>query len=356
MMVKIKKQLISDTPFKYGKNNKKLYITVHETDNWNKGADAQNHADLQSRGNSRDAAWHWQVDDKIAIQSFSHDFQLWHAGDGKGDGNLNSIAVEICVNSDGVFNKAVQNAADLIKKIMKDEHISSTNVVQHYHWSHKNCPRFLRSGSKGTTWSTLTKLIGKSSGNTSSGGNSGGSIGGTWHKVTGDWTGQTLKLYDYGNPVKQLQEMLCAEHFYPDKGAPKHGVDGYYGPKTKDAVERYQKVNLPHEVDGLAGKHVYQSLTGKKTTSKKKSSGTKLPDTVYVAKQPYPTGDGVRAVQEALASVHYYPDKGAKNNGIDGSYGPKTADAVSRFQTMHGLKADGKYGPKTKQALLKAMK
>lgn len=46
----------------------------------------------------------------------------------------------------------------------------------------------------------------------------------------------------------------------------------------------------------------------------------------------------------------------SKNNGVDGYYGPKTADAVKRFQLMHGLVADGIYGPKTKvkmKALLK---
>ena len=73
-MVQIKNQLVSDTPYKHGTSNKKLYVTVHETDNPNRGAGAQNHADLQSNGNSRAAAWHWQVDDKIAIKSFDHKF------------------------------------------------------------------------------------------------------------------------------------------------------------------------------------------------------------------------------------------------------------------------------------------
>ncbi|WP_144534279.1 peptidoglycan-binding domain-containing protein, partial [Bacillus pumilus] len=67
-------------------------------------------------------------------------------------------------------------------------------------------------------------------------------------------------------------------------------------------------------------------------------------------------GAGVKAVQQALAAVYYYPDKGAKNNGIDGYYGPKTANAVKRFQLMHGLADDGIYGPKTKAALQKALK
>ncbi|WP_144499056.1 peptidoglycan-binding domain-containing protein, partial [Bacillus pumilus] len=67
-------------------------------------------------------------------------------------------------------------------------------------------------------------------------------------------------------------------------------------------------------------------------------------------------GSAVKAVQQALAAVYYYPDKGAKNNGVDGYYGPKTADAVKRFQMMHGLVADGIYGPETKSALKKALK
>ncbi|MFP3325140.1 peptidoglycan-binding domain-containing protein, partial [Planococcus sp. SIMBA_160] len=67
-------------------------------------------------------------------------------------------------------------------------------------------------------------------------------------------------------------------------------------------------------------------------------------------------GAGVKAVQQALAAAYYYPDKGAKNNGVDGYYGPKTANAVKRFQLMNGLAADGIYGPKTKAALEKAMK
>ncbi|MBD3860955.1 peptidoglycan-binding protein [Bacillus sp. 28A-2] len=63
-------------------------------------------------------------------------------------------------------------------------------------------------------------------------------------------------------------------------------------------------------------------------------------------------GDGVKALQEALAAVYSYPEKGAKNNGIYGYSGPKTANAVKRLQLMH----DGIYGPKTKAALEKSLK
>ncbi|WP_226570366.1 peptidoglycan-binding domain-containing protein, partial [Bacillus stratosphericus] len=67
-------------------------------------------------------------------------------------------------------------------------------------------------------------------------------------------------------------------------------------------------------------------------------------------------GTAVTQLQSALAAVYFYPNKGAKNNGIDGIYGPKTANAVKRFQLMHGLSADGIYGPKTRAKLVAALK
>ncbi|MER2040790.1 MAG: M15 family metallopeptidase [Desemzia incerta] len=76
-----------------------------------------------------------------------------------------------------------------------------------------------------------------------------------------------------------------------------------------------------------------------------------LPDTTYWVKNPKFQGEGVRQVQEALASIYFYPEKGAKNNGVDGVYYHKTANAVKRFQSVNGLKADGEYGPKTKKVL-----
>src|SRR5690625_7961607 len=91
---------------------------------------------------------HSSVDDKELIQSLPHSSQCFHAGDGRGGGNTESIAIEICVNSDGDFRKAVENAAKLTRKIMKDEGISIMNVVQHNAWSRKDCPTFLRRGSK----------------------------------------------------------------------------------------------------------------------------------------------------------------------------------------------------------------
>ena len=79
----IKTQLVSQQVINsktYGGKNGKKFITVHQTGNTSRGANAQAHANLQSRNNVRSASWHWQVDDEDAIQSFPHDAQCWHAG------------------------------------------------------------------------------------------------------------------------------------------------------------------------------------------------------------------------------------------------------------------------------------
>jgi len=150
------RQQLTTTKHTYGRKNKKLFITVHQTGNTTKGANAAAHANLQSRGNVRAAAWHWQVDDKEAVQSFTHDWQLYQSGDGRGNGNLASIAIEMCVNSDGNYGKALENLITLIQKIMEDEGISASRVVQHNHWSGKNCPAQIRSRGE---WSKIKDAI-----------------------------------------------------------------------------------------------------------------------------------------------------------------------------------------------------
>lgn len=52
-------------------------------------------------------------------------------------------------------------------------------------------------------------------------------------------------------------------------------------------------------------------------------------------------GEGVRALQEVLQSLDYYP------HYVDGVFGPKTKKAVEEFQKSQGLVSDGIVGPAT---------
>jgi N-acetylmuramoyl-L-alanine amidase len=153
--------LINDVS--YGPGSEIEGIVIHETANTSKGANAASHARLQKNGNSRSASWHYQVDEIEAVQSFEDDIQCWHAG--SGSYNRNYIGIEICVNSDGDFRKAVENAAELVKHLMEKHGIPKSKIVTHKTASGwKDCPHYLRSGSKGIDWNGFLKLIDGKSG------------------------------------------------------------------------------------------------------------------------------------------------------------------------------------------------
>lgn len=149
-------RMISNNKNHYTGVNKCKYITIHETGNTNKGAGALNHAKYINNGSS--ATWHYTVDDKQTIQHYEDTVQCWHCGDGRGDGNLNSIGVEMCVNSDGDFNKTIANTIELVKHLMNKHNIPIGNVVQHNKWNGKNCPANIRSG-KPIAWNTFIDRI-----------------------------------------------------------------------------------------------------------------------------------------------------------------------------------------------------
>lgn len=135
------------------------YITVHNTANTSRGADAEMHARYLLNGaGGRSASWHFTVDDHSIYQHLPTNENGWHAGDGQGAGNRQSIGIEICENIDGNLEKAIKNAQWLIEKLMKDHGIPKSNVVPHKKWSGKNCPRRLLS-----RWDSFIAGIGKAS-------------------------------------------------------------------------------------------------------------------------------------------------------------------------------------------------
>lgn len=165
-MVKINQMLVSSRALTYPGTNPCNYIVIHETANTSKGANAKSHAQLQKKGFT--ASWHYTCGSDGIWQSYPDTVKCWHAGDGQGKGNGQGIGIEICVNSDGDFKKAVQNAAELVKHLMKKHNIPQAKVIQHNvtsSWG-KDCPRYLRSGEKGVNWSDFNKMIGGASGGT----------------------------------------------------------------------------------------------------------------------------------------------------------------------------------------------
>ena len=144
-----------------GGSNPDTYITIHETGNFAKGADAAAHA-AYLRGSSAQAApvsWHYTVDDHSIYQHLPDGERAYHAGDGgSGPGNATSIGIEICVDAGGNFEQAKANAAALVRLLMAKHGIPLANVVQHNHWNGKDCPKTIRATAGG--WEAFLALCG----------------------------------------------------------------------------------------------------------------------------------------------------------------------------------------------------
>ncbi|EDW20519.1 N-acetylmuramoyl-L-alanine amidase [Bacillus pumilus] len=273
MTIKVKKNMVPSIRYGLKCPNKMdaEYITIHNTAN-----DAAAKSEISYMiNNTSSTSYHFAVDDKEVIQAIPLDRNAWHSGDGtNGTGNRKSIAIEICYSQSGGtrYKTAEKLAIQFVAQLLKERSWGVDRVRKHQDWNGKYCPHRILSEGR---WSSFKAAI-----------------------------------------EKELKAL---------------------GGKTSSSKPK---------------------KTSSATTPKKKASkkAYKLPTGIFKVKAPLMKGDAVKQIQEAIAALYFYPDKGAKNNGIDGYYGPKTANAVKRFQLMHGLAADGIYGPKTKaklEALLK---
>ena len=127
-------------------------ITIHNTGNI--GAPAKNNHNYMKNCNKngdRIASWHFTVDDKEIYQAQSTNYKCYHAG--CSTGNATSIGIEICMFNDKERQrKAYENAIALVKILMTYHGFNINQVKQHYNWTKKDCPTWLRSGHFGFTW------------------------------------------------------------------------------------------------------------------------------------------------------------------------------------------------------------
>jgi N-acetylmuramoyl-L-alanine amidase CwlA len=125
-------------------------ITIHNTDNDSVGANEAAHAKYQKGADARkrEVSWHFTVDDKSVYQSLPTNEIGWHAGSSAG--NASSIGIEICMNADLDVPAAYKRAALLTAVMAFQNKIRVPGqIVQHNHWSGKNCPRILRAKPNG---------------------------------------------------------------------------------------------------------------------------------------------------------------------------------------------------------------
>lgn len=139
------------------------YITVHNTDNSDLGADAHAHAKFLNttgyythNGKTIWVSWHYSVDDKRIVNHLPLNELGYHAV----SGNSKSLALEICMNKGIDQTAANLRAARLIAALLYDRKPKASQIVPHYHWTGKDCPSLLlNNGKPGAKWQDFLNLV-----------------------------------------------------------------------------------------------------------------------------------------------------------------------------------------------------
>ena len=120
--------------------------------------------------------------------------------------------------------------------------------------------------------------------------------------------------------IETVQKQLIREN---SSALPEHGVDGIYGEETDLAVQDFQNQE-GLTVDGIAGPETNSALRE------------------AILFDEGAEEEGVEILQEDLTWFYFEPD-----GGIDGIFGPGTAQAVEDFQSDNDFSVDGIAGPET---------
>jgi N-acetylmuramoyl-L-alanine amidase len=142
------------------------YITIHNTDNANEGADAGSHGRFLANtgyymwgGKKKWISWHYTVDDGRVVRHLPLGEQGYHSS----GGNSKSFGIEICMNKGIDQEEAFRRAARLAALLLYDHDTLKKDVrrvVPHYHWTRKNCPRLLlNNGKPGKRWEDFLAMI-----------------------------------------------------------------------------------------------------------------------------------------------------------------------------------------------------
>ena len=137
-------------------------VIAHWTANTNKDADAQAHRTYFNNVTNRYASAHYVVDDHAIIQCITDNEMGYHVGDtplGRNkyapDGermragslsltpNFFVIGFEMCVNSDGVWNKTYRNSVDLSAHLLRKHGFTTNDLYRHHDITGKDCPKMM---------------------------------------------------------------------------------------------------------------------------------------------------------------------------------------------------------------------
>ena len=159
---------INYMPIKFNKtslkNRKIRYIVIHDTGNRGKGAGVDSHFKYFNGGDRQSSADFFVDDKKIGQFTDYKNEYSWHAGriygvpSVPGCKNANSVGIEICINPDSDYKKAIENTVELVKYLQKELSITSDRVIRHYDACLKMCPGSM-SANNWQAWKEFKKSL-----------------------------------------------------------------------------------------------------------------------------------------------------------------------------------------------------
>ena len=119
------------------------YITIHNTAEPFSARQERDRVDFRRDGMS--VSFHFAVDEHEAVQILPLAIHGWHAGDGRGPGNTESIGVEICRSqcrgpADWQYRRSEANAEILASALLRHFRLTAADLRMHQDWTGKYCP------------------------------------------------------------------------------------------------------------------------------------------------------------------------------------------------------------------------
>lgn len=163
-MLPIKSDLLTKDRGRPALRNRNYYairelrgVIAHWTANTNKGANAQANRNYFNNQASVYASAHYVVDDKTIIQCLPDNEVGYHVGANvyKSEGermragfssltpNYFVIGFEMCVNSDGDWNKTYRNSVDLAAHLLRKHGFTTNDLYRHHDITGKDCPKMM---------------------------------------------------------------------------------------------------------------------------------------------------------------------------------------------------------------------
>ena len=253
-------------------------------------------------GNMNDVRVHFYVDDKEAWQNLPLTLSGWHAADGLGKGNTQTIAIECIMDGQsGARNEdAEKNCARLTAWLLDKYGLTTNDVYSHNHWySQKYCPLYIL-----PHWNRFISLVESFRSKSTTGTTS--QPTGTMYRVRKSWDDVASQIGVYRN--LESAKAICTDGYFvfDDKGNKVFPLE--------DVTNKYPKSSV--EVPTL---------------------------------RKGDTGIQVKKLQILLQVLGY--DIGSY--GADGDFGTATENAVKKLQSDNNLTVDGICGKNTWQTILK---